>query len=355
MRKLLLLFVVAAACTPAYLKDDRWDAEGYTLTFRDVAGDTTAFEYQLLTDVPPERMWNIVTDIEGVFEVTNSFEVVDGPRRIDPNTVRTTVKVKPFWFAPSVTSVMIGRVLPQRLGWENECVDSLLKACYMVWSVVPFDGGRRSMIKASGYMKRPWIVSHGHMVELLGKNLRTLGPGIRLISSKSKYDEPNKFLPWSQLAALNAAATATPAPILETRHRVALQHLAVYPPAVTNEAVGAVTTDYLATRLTSSGAFEVVTPSDMDVMARYLGEHWALICKDDDKCGQKLARMAESRFLLSGELRIEDSAYHVSLVMLDESKGAAVWRMQKTLPPDILQVKKALDEATAELSHTELH
>ena len=116
------------------------------------------------------------------------------------------------------------------------------------------------------------------------------------------------------------------------------------------------TASAIAARLTSSGAFEVVTPSDMDVMARYLGQNWALICKDDDDiCGKKLARMAESQFLLSGELRIEDTAYHVSLVMLDEAKGSAVWRMQKSMPPDLLQIKKALDEATAELSHTELH
>lgn len=352
----ILLFIVAfmAACTPAYLKEDRWNSDGYTLTFRDVAGDTTTFEYQLLTDVPPERMWNIVTDIEGVFEVTNNFEVIDGPTRIDAQTVRTVTRVKPFWFAPSVTSVIIGRVLPQRLGWENECVESVLKACYMVWSVVPFDGGKRSMIKASGYMKRPWFVTHGHMVDLLRRNIRALGPGVQLIAARSKYDAPNKLFPWRDLASLNAEAEARPVAKVETRRRVALQHLQVFPQAVTNEAVGAVTTDYLATRLTSSGAFEVVTPSDMDVMARYLGEHWALICKDDDQCGQKLARMAESRFLLSGELRIEPSAYHVSLVMLDENKGAAVWRMQKSLPPDMLQVKRALDEATAELSHTEL-
>jgi TolB-like protein len=136
----------------------------------------------------------------------------------------------------------------------------------------------------------------------------------------------------------------------QPRQRIAIQKFVTYPDVSTSNAVASVAADYLAAQLSMLNRFDVVAPSDLNLMARYLGENWALLCSDNDRCRQRLATMAEAQYVLSGELRSDPANYHLSLVLLDEAHGRAVWRMQESVAPDLQKVKAVLDEATRALN-----
>lgn len=351
----VLALALASSCASDFVRDDRWEQEGYTLAFKDLSGSRiTAIEYRALINTRPERLWNVTTDVGAIFNLTGAYRLIDGPIAQTDGTIRMLLEVDPAWYAPAVTTTMIGRLLPDELGWENEFYSGMFAGSYMRFTIVPADDGQRSILNMSGYIKRPWFVSHGLMADFLKPDVTGIGPGVNYLAAQSKYEKSNTVFPWKELRHLSQSGPR-PASLRQDddsgakQLRVAVQRFVSFPDASTTHAVANVAADYLATQLMGLNKFTVVAPSDLNLMARYLGENWALLCTETDACKKRLAGMAEAQYILSGELRSDAAQYHLSLVLLDESHARAVWRMQKSVPLELHMIKQALDEATTNI------
>ena len=315
----------------------------------------STFEYDVYVDAPPWRTWNAAQDIEGMFKLTSDYRLIGQPKRTGPRSIQMVVEAKPVWYAPAVTGTIAGRLLTDQLGWEDECVAGLFDECYLRFTITPTANGESSLVQATGYFRRPWFISHDRLVEQMLKTFSSVQASINLKVRQEKYSQADQKYPWQEMYQLGINTQPAQKVSTTKQTRLAVQRLLTFPAGETTDAVGAIVTDYLAYQLAGAGLYDVVMPSDINLMARYLGQNWALLCGEDESCKTRMARMAKVDYLLSGELRAEGSEYHLNLVLLSQSEGRAVWRLQRSVPADLGQVKKALEEAVTALEAQNIH
>jgi hypothetical protein len=348
------LSLAACAGQPVRLADPG-DAGTYVVVSEVPDSRISTVEYQVRVNAPAWRMWNAAQDVEGMFRLTSSYRLVGQPARTGPRSVQFVIAAKPVWYAPTFTAVVAGRVLTDQLGWEDECVSGLFDECYLRFTIVPSADGQTCVLQGKGYFRRPWFVAHHHLVHVVEDTYRSVRASINLKINQDKYAQADARLPWQEVFQLGIGAPAAVKPPADAkRTRLAVERLQTYPAGETTSAVGAIVMDYLGYKLAQAGRYEVVMPGDINLMARYLGQNWALLCGEDEACKTRIAHMAQADYLLSGELRREGAEYHLSLVLLRESEGRAVWRAQRTVPAELGQIKAALEDAVAELATQKL-
>lgn len=341
-----------SACTASPYVIDHIQAERYKIRVQDVPRNrVSTFEWDVHTTAPTWRTWNVILDMRETYRLTGSYDLADTPEMLKPEHVRFILTYKPHWYLPSITSVVEARILPRELAVEAECVaGGDLEECYFHTSVLPQENGKGSLIRMRGFLKRPWYFSFGSSAWLIERDIRALAAGLDYRIVAAKYSTPDTQYPWTDFDAL-AAASSEQATVPDTRRpEIALQQLETYGAPNTVASLANLAGDYLATRLTQTRAFDVVTSADVNLIIRYMGERWALLCgKTDNDCQQRIAELTRADYLLTGGLRVENGKYDVHLALLDAARGVGVWRFQQTSEPEIESLKATLDAAAEAL------
>ncbi len=355
----LLLLIAQSACATGPIMINEWEEQGYNVTIKDVPRHTlVSFEWEVVVEAPPWRVWNMMLDIENSITMSPGVKLLKGPILENDGTVTNIVEFNPRWYMPAVTSVLSGKRLPGKLAWEDECIGGSADECYLQFQISPFHDGNHSVVRVTGYMQRPWFVSFGMMAAYIPEGAKGFAERANLLVRQNKYANPDQTYPWEQINVLSQAASreAVRSAVQEDkkRPRLAINRLQAYGDAQTDSVLASVAGDYLAYAVLTTNRYEVTTPDDLELMARYLGENWSLLCADDD-CKTRIVKMSDADYLLTGKLRRSENQYELNLVMLDSRTGNSVWRIQKSVSAEIEAVKSALDDAANALGTTVLN
>ncbi len=131
--------------------------------------------------------------------------------------------------------------------------------------------------------------------------------------------------------ALPGASAAAPAPAPSGPPRIAVFELKALA-GVTPEALS-VLPDLVAARLAKSGRFQVLTTADVVAMLGFTRQRQALGCSDA-KCMVDAGSALSARYVLTGQLGMMGSRYHLALVLVDAATGDPVARAAQPAEPN---------------------
>lgn len=355
----LFLLVLAAnqldCATVPFVNIDRWEVEGYRISIKNIPEHRiTAFEMEIVVDAPTWRVWNLAPDLQQVFQMSPRYRLTEAPI-VTRGTMLKTNHLSAAWYLPSVTSVTLGRPLPDQLGWEDQCIAGIPEECYMKYTIAPYNGSDKSAVKINGYLKRPWWVSFSVSSQLLSDIARPIASGISYLLRQPKYNKPDPAFPWDELnvyAKSQFQSFKEEGPPVDNRDKpkLALQQMSVYGESDTRSVIGKIAGDYLAYAVEKTAAFDIITSEDLNIMMRYLGARWALLCEKNDECQLGLAEMAKAKYVLSGDITLSSGQYHLNLVLLDRTVRKAAWQFNRPVGSDPTELKSAMNEAAVSLS-----